>query len=210
MPESRSSRPRRDTPASRMTEGVGRDVPPTGFSERLLGALPRLRSIATAMVMSSGRADDLVQDTLLKAWTHRDQFAAGTDLFAWLVTIMRNTQRTAWRRAHHERSHGGPAVARLASLPRQPGRLDLLALRREIRRLSPEQREALLLVAGSGLSYHEVARICRTTTGTIKSRVSRARKRLATALAMQEADDFGPGGEALAAIQGRLMPEPTE
>ena len=176
----------------------------------LIEAIPNLRAFAVSLTGNPTLANDLVQETLMKAWTHRDQFVAGTNLFAWLVTIMRNTQRTAWRRAHHERAQGGPAIASLASLPRQPGRLDLLALRREIRRLSPEQREAILLVAASGLSYQEAAGICGTTVGTIKSRVSRARTRLAIALAMKASDDLGPGGEALAAIQGRPMPESFE
>lgn len=151
--------------------------------EALVGAIPNLRAFAISLTGKHDLADDLVQETLLKAWSHRDKFEPGTNLKAWLFTILRNTYFSDFRKKRREvQDVDGQAAARLVSPAEQPGHLDMADFREALHLLSPDQREALLLVGAEGLSYEEAAKISGCAVGTVKSRVNRARVRLAEVL----------------------------
>jgi len=144
---------------------------------------PSLRAFALSLVGDRDRADDLVQDTLLRALQKQDRFEPDTKLQAWLFTILRNLFYSDYRRRKREvEDVDGLYAAKLSTLPEQPGCAEFETLRSALARLSDEQREAVLLVGAQGYSYEQVAEICGAPLGTIKSRVNRARKRLAELL----------------------------
>lgn len=147
------------------------------FKRELTGLIPHLRAFARSLCGDAIMADDLAQDAMLKAWHARESFQAGTNMKAWAFTILRNVfyseKRRSWRR---ESLDPEVAEATLVS-PSNPGDgLDLLALRNALNMLPEDQREALILVGAGGLAYEEAAEVCGCAVGTIKSRVSRARK----------------------------------
>ena len=149
----------------------------------LVKAMPQLRSYARSLSRNHADADDLVQETVLKAWSHREQFQIGTNLRCWLMTILRNSFYSKCRRKHREvEDIDGEYAGALTVLPSQEWSLSLRELDRSIGQLSPDQREVLTLVVGSGMTYMEVAEICGCAIGTIKSRLARARAQLATNL----------------------------
>jgi RNA polymerase sigma-70 factor (ECF subfamily) len=151
----------------------------TRWREDLLAQTPALRAFAWSLSHDASDADDLVQDTLVKAWGHRDRFTPGTNLRAWLFTILRNTFYTAIARRRREvNDEDGQEAARLVSPPDQEWNVSLNDLRRALARLPPTHREALVLVGGAGMTYQEAADVCGCAIGTIKSRVNRARARL--------------------------------
>lgn len=157
------------------------------FKADLLAALPSLRGFAMSLVVNATRADDLVQETLLKAWKSQDRFVPGTNLNAWLFTIMRNQFYTECRKAKREvEDADGAAAAQLIELPSQEHGIELQKVWAILAKLPPAQREALLLVAGQGMTYEAAAALLGTQTGTMKSRVSRARAFLAAALGTSE------------------------
>jgi RNA polymerase sigma factor (sigma-70 family) len=159
------------------------------FRDGILKALPNLRAFALSLTGNSHRADDLVQDTVLRAWSKRSSFQAGTNLNAWLFTILRNSFFSEHRkRAREVEDSDGAYAAQLKTVPDQMDNLHVQDLRAALERLVPEQREALLLVGAEGLSYEETAAICGTAVGTIKSRVNRARTRLAELLGYAPGD----------------------
>jgi len=159
------------------------------FRDGILKALPNLRAFALSLTGSSHRADDLVQDTVLRAWSKRSSFQPGTNLNAWLFTILRNSFFSEHRkRAREVEDTDGTYAAQLKTVPDQMDNLHVQDLRAALDRLVPEQREALLLVGAEGLSYEETAAICGTAVGTIKSRVNRARTRLAELLGYTPGD----------------------
>jgi RNA polymerase sigma-70 factor, ECF subfamily len=158
----------------------------------LLASIPNLRAFAVSLCGNSERADDLVQETLMKAWAKFDTFEEGTNLRAWLFTILRNEFYSQVRKKGREvEDADGAYAARLASQPSQEGHMDLRDFRIALAQLPDDQREALILVGASGFSYEEAAEICNCAVGTIKSRVSRARTRLAELLALEEGESFG-------------------
>lgn len=159
----------------------------------LIAAIPNLRAFAVSLCGNPDRADDLVQETLVKAWSNLTSFAEGTNLAAWLFTILRNIYYSEYRKRRREVADSDGAIAaRLATAPAQTGHMDFLDFREALQKLPPDQREALILVGASGFSYEEAAAICECAVGTIKSRVNRARTRLADLLSIDSADDFGP------------------
>ena len=159
----------------------------------MLAAVPSLRAFAISLCGDVDRANDLVQETLLRAWSHLDSFEPGTNMSAWLFTILRNHFRTEYRKRRREvEDADGSYAESLKSHPEQHGRVEFQEFREALAKLPPDQREALLLVGASGFSYEEAAAICECAVGTIKSRVNRARTRLAELLAINGADDFGP------------------
>jgi len=161
--------------------------------EEMLGVVPSLRAFAMSLCGSLDRADDLVQETLTRAIANIDSFEPGTNMSAWLFTILRNLFRSEYRKRRREVEDGdGRHAETLKSHPEQPGRLEFEELRNALARLPADQREALILVGASGFSYEEAAAICGCAVGTIKSRVNRARTRLAEQLSIDSADDFGP------------------
>jgi RNA polymerase sigma-70 factor, ECF subfamily len=149
----------------------------------LLNAIPHLRAFAISLTGKIDQADDLVQEAIMRGLSHLDSFTPGTDLQAWLFTILRNLFYTSLRKRRREvEDPDGVMAGMLSAPPEQHGRLDLDDLRTALGRLSVEQREALLLVGAEGMSYEEAAAICEVNIGTIKSRINRARTRLAELL----------------------------
>lgn len=159
----------------------------------LLGLIPNLRAFAVSLCGDIERADDLVQETLMKAWNHLDSFQEGTNLRAWLFTILRNTYFSECRRRRREvEDRDGTQAATLSVHPEQPGHLDMQDFRRALDILPPDQREALVLVGAAGFSYEEAAEISGCAVGTIKSRVNRARSKLTDLLSVSAANEYGP------------------
>ena len=147
------------------------------------------------------RADDLVQETLLKAWNHLESFQEGTNLRAWLFTILRNTYFSDCRRRRREvEDRDGKKAAELAIHPGQQGHLDMQDFRRALNMLPPDQREALVLVGAAGFSYEEAAEISGCAVGTIKSRVNRARTKLIELLSVSPTHEYGPDAATEAII----------
>jgi RNA polymerase sigma-70 factor (ECF subfamily) len=150
----------------------------------LLAALPSLRAFSISLCGRTARAEDLVQETLVKAWANLGSFQPGTNMIAWLYTILRNEYYSEFRKRRHEvADEEGRHAARLATRPTQEGHMQFLDFRAALDRLAADHREALILVGASGLSYEEAAGICGCAVGTMKSRVNRARTRLAELLA---------------------------
>jgi len=160
------------------------------FKNDLLELIPFLRAFARSLCGNQETADDLAQETLVKAWQARDMFAPGTNLKAWLFTILRNQfysdRRRAWRQAPWDQE----AAERIpGSAGEQSWAAELSDTARALSCLSDEQREALILVGAGGFSYEDAARICNCAVGTVKSRVARARKSL---VAILEGDETLP------------------
>jgi RNA polymerase sigma-70 factor, ECF subfamily len=156
-------------------------------------SLPSLRAFAISLTGGVDLTDDLVQETILRALSHADQFEAGTNLPGWLVTILRNQYYTHHRRRRREvEDVDGSFSGKLATPPSQPHHMDFEDLCSALAKLSPEQREAILLVGAQGFTYEQAAAICGTQVGTIKSRVNRARNRLAELLNVERTEDVGP------------------
>ncbi|MCE8007431.1 RNA polymerase sigma factor [Aestuariivita sp.] len=148
--------------------------------DALVDHLPAMRAFATSLTRNSATADDMVQDTLVKAWTNIDKFEAGTNMRAWLFTILRNTYYSNRRKAKREVADvDGVHTESLSQKPDHDGRLHMSDFREAFAKLPDEQREALILVGASGFAYEEAADMCGVAVGTIKSRVNRGRKRLA-------------------------------
>jgi RNA polymerase sigma-70 factor, ECF subfamily len=160
--------------------------------DALLAATPSLRAFAVSLTGSFDRADDLVQDTLLRALSHIDRFERGTNLNAWLFTILRNLFHSEYRKRKREvEDVDGSYAARLKTAPDQGSWLDFQDFRAALSKLPPDQREALLLVGAQGFSYEDAANIMGCAIGTVKSRVNRARMRLAVLLSVEDIEDLG-------------------
>ena len=172
------------------------------FRTGLLESVPSLRAFAISLIGSAERADDLVQETLMKAWSKSDSFQEGTNLNAWLFTILRNEYYSQMRKRGREiQDSDGFYAERLAVHPSQHGHMDMTDFRSALDTLPDDQREALILVGASGFSYEEAAEICGCAVGTIKSRVSRARTRLAELLDLEAEAEIGPDAVAESAME---------
>lgn len=160
------------------------------FERELVHHIRDLRAFARTFHRDAARADDLVQEAILKAWSNHEKFQQGTNMRAWLFTILRNTFLSEMRKKRREvEDVDGVYAAQLAEKPRQDHALEFQDFRRALVEIPEDQREALILVGASGFSYEEAAEICDCAVGTIKSRVNRARKRLAEVL---DVDGDGP------------------
>lgn len=149
------------------------------FEEALVAAIPHLRAFARSFSPDVSRADDLVQETLVKAWHSRDSFAPGTNFRAWLFTILRNVFITQSRKLKREVSDPDSTYTNSLSVPpEQDGHMELREFYAALEQLPFDQREALMLIGAEGFSYEEAAEICGCAVGTIKSRVGRARAAL--------------------------------
>jgi RNA polymerase sigma-70 factor, ECF subfamily len=158
--------------------------------DQLLATVPCLRAFAISLCGNIDRGDDLVQETLLRAFTYIDSFQPGTNMAAWLFTILRNHFRDEKRKRQREvEDADGRYAEALISHPEQTGRIEFEELRAALAKLPAEQREALILVGASDFSYDEAAAVCGCPTGTVKSRVNRARIRLADLLAIDGVTD---------------------
>ena len=189
-------------------------APSQDFRTELLSLIPFLRAFARSLCGNQETADDLAQETLVKAWQSRNTFVPGTNLKAWLFTILRNQfysdRRRAWRQAPWDQE----AAERIpGSGGDQSWATELSDTVRALRCLSDEQREALILVGAGGFSYEDAAGICGCAVGTVKSRVARARKALIALLEGQDKLPSIPGpeeGDAAREIMAqldRLAPE---
>jgi RNA polymerase sigma-70 factor (ECF subfamily) len=156
--------------------------PKPDFDNDVLALRPALHAFARRLARQEPDMDDLVQDTILKALAARDHFTEGTNLKAWLFTIMRNSFNTRWRKSQRETLPGPEAIEAGAATP--AAQVDRLWARQAIdcllHDLSPAHREILILIPVLGLAYEEAAEICGCSVGTVKSRLFRARAVLAT------------------------------
>ncbi len=178
-------------------QGTGVAQPHSGaaglaLKDEMLRTIPSLRAFAFSLCGNADRADDLVQETLMKAWINQHSFTQGTSMSAWLFTILRNVFYSEYRKRRREVEDAeGTMASRLVSVPEQNGHMDLQDLRAALQKLPPEQREALILVGGSGFAYEEAAQICGCALGTLKSRVNRARTAIAALMALESTSDVG-------------------
>lgn len=171
--------------------------------ESILAAVPSLRAFAISLCGNVDRADDLVQETLLRAIASIDSFEPGTNMPAWLFTILRNLFRSEYRKRRREvEDPDGGYAATLKAQPEQMSHVEFVEFQNALAKLPDDQREALILVGASGFSYEEAAHICGCAVGTIKSRVNRARNRLAQLLGLESPSDFGPDLTTRAVLTG--------
>jgi RNA polymerase sigma-70 factor (ECF subfamily) len=169
----------------------------------MLAAVPDMRAFALSLCHQRDRVDDLVQEALLRALTGIQSFKPGTNMTAWLFTILRNNFLNEYRKSRREVSDAGEYfVGTMTSQPDQDAHLQLDEFRDALAQLPYDQREAIVLVGGAGVSYQEAARICRCAVGTVKSRVFRARERLAELMALDSPQDLGPDCAIQAALSG--------
>lgn len=149
------------------------------FEKELLAAAPFLRAFARTLCRDPEQAEDIAQETVLKAWQCRNQFQPGTNLRAWLSTILRNRYYSGQRRLKWRAEFDAETIERTLMAPDDPSvNVELEDVRRALAMLPAFQREALILVGAGGLSYDEVAQIVGCPVGTVKSRVRRARDEL--------------------------------
>jgi RNA polymerase sigma factor (sigma-70 family) len=165
------------------------------FRRELLAALPHLRAFARGLSGRPDFADDLVQEAAIKAWSARERFTPGTSMRAWTFAILRNHYLSELRRSRRQADFDPDAAERLLVMdPDQEGRLHLADMQSALQKLSPERREALLLVGAGGFTYEEAAQISECAVGTMKSRVARARAELSALLdGPPESSGGGPG-----------------
>ena len=171
----------------------------------LVAAIPNMRAFAISLCGNRDRADDLVQEALVKAWNHLDSFEQGTNLKAWLFTILRNAYFSELRKMKREVADSdGQLAARLSVPAEQQGHLELMDLNNALARLPADQREALILVGAEGFSYEDAATISGCAVGTVKSRVNRARAKVSELLAAPP-----PAGDTTATDgKARAQPPP--
>lgn len=154
-----------------------------GFRAELTPVIPHMRAFARSLCGNPTEADDLVQEALAKAWKSRASYQPDTSLKSWVFTIIRNQFYSDKRRSWRQSSLDPETAERtLIAVTNPMGGLELDEVRRALASLPEDQREALILVGVAGLPYDEVSAICGCAEGTIKSRVSRARQRLADML----------------------------
>ena len=172
------------------------------FKRDLVGLIPHLRAFARTLCGDPAAADDLAQDAMMKAWDARTSFQPGTNMKAWTFMILRNQfyseKRRSWRQSQLDQEAAERTLV-AADDPAAPIALD--ELRQALGSLPDEQREALILVGAGGFAYEEAAEICGCAVGTVKSRVSRARRALHGILESGGyARDGSPAAEAMSAI----------
>jgi RNA polymerase sigma-70 factor (ECF subfamily) len=201
---------------SETTEQVQDYVPPvplsdSEFKDQLAQVIPHLRAFGRSLSGSRDLADDLVQETLLKAWAARKRFQAGTNMRAWTFIILRNLFLSQMRRARFKGEWDDLTASKLLAAPASQDRhVELGDLQRALMHLPQPQREALILVGAGGFAYEEAAEICGCAVGTIKSRVARGRVALETLLATDGAlpsrreHEVVAGRTALQSIMGEV------
>jgi RNA polymerase sigma-70 factor (ECF subfamily) len=172
------------------------------FKRDLVGLIPHLRAFARTLCGDAAAADDLAQDAILKAWDARASFQIGTNMKAWTFMILRNQfyseKRRSWRQSQLDQEAAERTLV-AADDPEAPVALDEMRL--ALGMLPMEQREALILVGAGGFAYEEAADICGCAVGTVKSRVSRARRALQGILEQGAYDrDGAPAGDAMRSI----------
>jgi len=189
----------RSPPRSRSDDDPVRDA---AFRRELVGLIPHLRAFARTLCGDPTAADDLAQDAMLKAWDARASFEMGTNMKAWTFMILRNQfyseKRRSWRQSQLDQEAAERTLVAVDD-PEAPVALD--ELRQGLAMLPIEQREALVLVGAGGFAYEEAAAICECAVGTVKSRVSRARRALQGILESGAyTRDGSSAGEAMSSI----------
>jgi RNA polymerase sigma-70 factor (ECF subfamily) len=170
------------------------------FVDGIMSSLSSLRSFAISLTHDVHRAEDLVQETVLKAISRQESFEAGSNLQAWLFTILRNLFFSAHRKTQREvEDADGSYAASMISVPDQEDKIVVQDLHAALAKLPQEQREAILLVGAEGMAYEEAAEALGVKVGTIKSRVNRARNRLAEMMGL--AGEDGVAGSRNASTQ---------
>jgi RNA polymerase sigma-70 factor, ECF subfamily len=173
----------------------------TAVQEAMLSSMPTLRAFAISLCGSADRADDLVQETLMRAIANIESFEPGTNLRGWLSAILRNIYFSECRKTRNEvEDVDGRCVAALKTVPDQDSRIELDEFRAALATLPNNQQEALLLVGALGFCHEEAAAICGTGAATIRSRIHRARARLTALLDLGSADEFGPDNRTRAVL----------
>jgi RNA polymerase sigma-70 factor (ECF subfamily) len=172
------------------------------FKRDIVKLIPHLRAVARTLCGDAAAADDLAQDTVMKAWDARASFQIGTNMKAWTFMILRNQfyseKRRSWRQSQLDQDAAERTLLAIDD-PASPLALD--ELRQAMLMLPSEQREALILVGAGGFAYEEAAEICGCAVGTVKSRVSRARRAIQSILEDGSYDRDGtPAGEAMKSI----------
>ncbi|MEY1556363.1 RNA polymerase sigma factor [Yoonia sp. R2331] len=162
------------------------DVDP---KDELLTHLPALRAFALSLTRNNATADDMLQDTVLKAWTNMDKFERGTNMRAWLFTILRNNFYSSRRKLKREVADVDNVFSDAMSVkPDHDGRLQMRDFKSAFEELADEHREALILVGANGFTYDDAAVMCGVAPGTMKSRVNRARAKLTEMLQLEDDD----------------------
>jgi RNA polymerase sigma-70 factor (ECF subfamily) len=180
------------------------------FKTQLAAVIPHLRAFGRSISGSRDLADDLVQETLMKAWAARQRFQAGTNMRAWTFIILRNLYLSQMRRARFKGEWDDLVADRLLAAPANQDRhVELGDMQRALLHLPQPQREALILVGAGGFAYEEAAEICGVAVGTIKSRVARGRVALETimndnSLPSRRTHSNEPGMSALDTIMGEV------
>jgi len=171
--------------------------------DELVTHLPALRAFALSLTRNRATADDMMQDTVLKAWSNIGKFEPGTNMRAWLFTILRNNFYTSRRKLNREVADIDNVYAEnLAVKPEHDGRLQMMDFKQAFAQLPDEHREALILVGANGFSYEEASEMCGVATGTMKSRVSRARNNLSELLKLEEDETLELTDTATLAVVG--------
>jgi len=173
------------------------------FRKALIALIPQLRAFARTLAGDPTAADDLAQDAMMKAWDARRSFELGTNMKAWTFMILRNQfyseKRRSWRQTQLDQEAAERTLVAVDD-PASPVALD--ELRMALGGLPAEQREALILVGAGGFAYEEAAEICDCAVGTVKSRVSRARKALQAIL---ERGDYERDGKSASEVMGSIL-----
>jgi RNA polymerase sigma factor (sigma-70 family) len=185
-------------------------LPDNEFKDQLGAVIPHLRAFGRSLSGSRDLADDLVQETLMKAWAARQRFQAGTNMRAWTFIILRNLYLSQMRRARFKGEWDDLVADRILAAPASQDRhVELGDMQRALLHLPQPQREALILVGAGGFAYEEAAEICGVAVGTIKSRVARGRVALETimndnSLPSRRTHSNEPGMTALDTIMGEV------
>lgn len=176
----------------------------TEFKRELAKVAPHLRAFARSLCGDADRADDLAQETMMRAWAARERFIAGTNFKAWTFTILRNHFYSEARRSRFHGEYDEIAAERILCAPAaQEDTIALTDVLRALQAIPENYREALILVAAGSLSYEEVAEICGIALGTVKSRVCRARALLTSVIESGQV----PDARHEFVIQGNAMAE---
>lgn len=183
-------------------------LPDNEFKDELARVIPHLRAFGRSLSGNRDLADDLVQETLLKAWAARKRFQAGTNMRAWTFIILRNLFLSQMRRARFKGEWDEITASKLLAAPASQDRhVELGDMQRALMHLPQPQREALILVGAGGFAYEEAAEICGCAVGTIKSRVARGRVALEAMLTegklpSRRSHSVDPNKTALQSIMG--------
>jgi RNA polymerase sigma-70 factor (ECF subfamily) len=189
----------------RAPAGGGERGPEEAFKRELVALIPHLRAFARTLAGDPASADDLAQEAMIKAWDARASYQMGTNMKAWTFMILRNQfyseKRRSWRQTQLDQEAAERTLVATDN-PEAPVALD--ELRQGLSMLPPEQREALILVGAGGFAYEEAAEICCCAVGTVKSRVSRARRSLQAIL---EAGAYNRDGKSASDAMGYILAE---